>query len=364
MPEHDALSLSRFAVGCVLCVALGAVMPRGAAAQAAGDFERGLAALQAGRHDEAAAAFEAAYARDRQPIALINLGIACTNLGRFGEAIAALQRYLIVAHPVREARNISAVRSELARLRQLAPTVQPSVPALVPAALPTTAPDVREQPPAPAPASAAPTRTTTPREEQASDKPHGANATLEAEPPCALGDTCLGPTLDLGLPNVIGGGFQLRFGKYFGAGLDFQVLPSISIDVASASASLFSVDGRVYPFGGAFFLAGGFAYQSIHGTVNNGTIAAEASVGVPAVLFGIGFMGHDGLVLGIDLGLVFPLAGTKVDVKDLSDIPMGSVVTQAAVEQARKDAKDGVKQILEVLPVLVQLNLVRVGYLF
>jgi hypothetical protein len=71
----------------------------------------------------------------------------------------------------------------------------------------------------------------------------------------------MGPVVALlGPSNLIVGGLHRRFGKYLGAGVDSQVLRSVNVNPISLSTSLVSANARVYPFGGAFFLGGGFAY--------------------------------------------------------------------------------------------------------
>ena len=60
-----------------------------------------MAALQAGHHDDAIAAFTAAYAADGNPAALMNLGIAYTNAGLLNNAVETLVRYTSRADAVR-----------------------------------------------------------------------------------------------------------------------------------------------------------------------------------------------------------------------------------------------------------------------
>lgn len=348
-------------------------------------------------------AFEAAWKHDANPRALLNLGIARERSGRLDDALAAFDEYLRQADPVRDVKNLGAVRTEAARLRRASTRlllraspahaqlsidgrvvtlrdgqarvfagvrrIAVSAEGHVPYAQTVTLPSgevtlqltLREALGLPTPAtSAAPSQPASQR-----PQPPQPTAAREAKPDgkrCALGEICLGPVLSLGLPNAFGGGFHIRVGDYFGAGVDFQVLPSITLDPATASASLFSVTARIHPFGGALFLAGGLGYQAIQGRVDNGLIAAEASVDVPAFFAGIGFLGRDGLVLGVDIGVLVPLRGQSVVVRDLSGAPMG--VEPADVERVRSQAQDGVNEVLDLLPVLLQLNVLRIGYLF
>jgi hypothetical protein len=167
-----------------------------------------------------------------------------------------------------------------------------------------------------------------------------------------------------GPPNLVGGGLHLRFGRYLGAGVDYQFLPNINVNPISVNASLMSVNARVYPFGGAFFLGGGFAYQSINAVLRDGDVAVGAKAAFPAATANIGFMGRDGFILGADLGLMFPLSSTHVSVRDMSGKLAQSGVSQEQIDSTKQQAQDRVSKLMDALPVFVQVNLIRVGYLF
>ena len=95
------------------------------------------------------------------------------------------------------------------------------------------------------PAAAAPVAS--PAQEPKSQKPvSDADAADEPEKApglnCVLNNVCFGPVLSLiGPPNLFGGGLHFRLGEYFGAGVDYQLTPSISFDPVSVSSSLFSI---------------------------------------------------------------------------------------------------------------------------
>lgn len=192
---------------------------------------------------------------------------------------------------------------------------------------------------------------------------------------CALGPVCLGPVFNLGIANPLGFGMHARIGNYLGVGIDYQFLPEISIQSAATTASLLTVDGRVYPFGGAFFLSAGFAVQSVSAvasaTVSDGqgnayAFAARGAVHVPMVKFGLGFFGHKGFVLGIDLAVGVPLGDTAVELDaSYSGLPPSALAQASLIEdQARAEAQAAVDKVLDMMPMLVQVNLLRVGYTF
>ncbi len=225
---------------------------------------------------------------------------------------------------------------------------------------PAPAPALSAQP-APPPAQVTPALPPTPPpgEEEEEGPP---------KPKCVLQDLCLGPVLTLGVINVIGIGAHARYGQFVGFGLDYQFLPTITVGDASAGWGLFTVEGRWYPFGGAFWLGGGFAYQhfsaSATGSTPVGSVKVKGTLSMPAIKLGLGFMGHDGFVAGIDLNLNFPLGGTKVGFDPLSgsaaDTPEGMMMSADLQDKINKAANKGVK----LIPFVPQLNLLRIGYLF
>ena len=81
------------------------------------DFQLGVDALAQARYQDAVAAFKLAYERDHKPAALLNLGIAYTNIERPHAAVQALQAYLAAPDAERDAAGSAAVEREIARLR-------------------------------------------------------------------------------------------------------------------------------------------------------------------------------------------------------------------------------------------------------
>ena len=187
---------------------------------------------------------------------------------------------------------------------------------------------------------------------------------------CLLDEWCLGPVLTLGVINPLGIGAQFR-GEYLGAGIDYQFMPSLSVSNTSAHWSLFSLDARVFPFGGAFFLGLGFGYQSFVAerteSTEYGNVNVQGELGIPMLKLGIGFVGRSGFVMGIDLGLGFPLGGTDVDFDVTTDA--GSEFQdepqyQSTLADVRTSVNDAADAAVKLLPFIPQLNLIRIGYLF
>lgn len=373
-------------------------------------FDQGMASLGAGDHRAAVEAFNAAYLADGNVAALFNLGIAYTNLGMLTHAVESLTRYVARADAARDAQTIAAVEQEIARLRAENGVV---VVNLVPAEAAVRIDEVSVSPlngeliVAPGkrrfevfadghvsydqamqvqagrfsldvtlvPVSEAPVALPAPETHAAQPsvvKPSEDADPSDAEEPeenldCLLSNVCIGPVLSLlGPPNLVGGGVHVRLGRYFGASVDYQMTPRISFDPVSMSASLFSVNARVYPFGGAFFISGGFGQQTVNGRFSNEDLTIDGSASFPALMASIGFMGRDGFVMGIDLGVLVPVGSTSVSIgtMQLHREVNGQAIPQSEIDKARGDVAEQVGRVVDLLPVSVQVNLLRIGYMF
>lgn len=240
--------------------------------------------------------------------------------------------------------------------------VEPPVDALLPdesASAPAPAPsDLASPEPldalAPSPPSSAPRTLAPPR----NDEP------TRERGPCLLDRICLGPVLTLGVINPLGGGVHARFFRFFGAGLDYQFLPTLTLDDISARCSLLTLEGRIYPFGGAFFVSAGFAIQQLIGRLTGNTevgrLTVEGRLTLPMLKLGLGLMGKSGLVIGIDLALHLPLRG--YDLSFSEPFPGASQLEQ--VRRMREDIQDLADKVIGFIPIVPQLNFFRIGYLF
>lgn len=189
--------------------------------------------------------------------------------------------------------------------------------------------------------------------------------------PCALGHFCLGPVLTLGVPNLIGIGAHARFGKFVGVGADYQYLPTFGIQSVPVHASSITLEGRLYPTGDSFFVGAGFAYQSVTaegrrlvkdpdgGQV---TLVGKGELGLPLLKLGVGWLGYAGAVIGIDLAIEIPLGSRKLDITTTGSD--GSKVFDDELAALRRNVQVQADHMLDILPLVIQLNFLRVGYMF
>ena len=189
--------------------------------------------------------------------------------------------------------------------------------------------------------------------------------------PCALGHLCLGPVLTLGVPNLIGIGAHARISKFVGVGADYQYLPTFGIESVPVDASSITIEGRLYPMGDSFFVGAGFAYQSVtaegrrlvkHPDGGEVTLAGKGELGLPLLKLGIGWLGYDGPVIGIDLAIEIPLGSRKLEITTTGSD--GSEVFDDELAALRRSVQDQADNMLDILPIVIQLNFLRLGYMF
>jgi hypothetical protein len=189
--------------------------------------------------------------------------------------------------------------------------------------------------------------------------------------PCLLDQWCFGPILTLGAINPLGVGVQFR-GDYIGAGVDYQFMPSLSVSDTSARWSMLSVDARVFPFAGSFWVGLGFGYQSFRARrveqTEYGRVEAEGTLGLPLIKLGLGFISRSGLTMGIDLGVGFPLGSSDLELAVTTDSDASEFEDepeyQDALATVRSSVDDAADAAVKLIPFIPQFNFFRIGYQF
>ena len=144
-----------------------------------------------------------------------------------------------------------------------------------------------------------------------------------------------------GLPEVLSLGAQIKLTRFFGAGVNVGLIPTVKIAYygqATLAYQEYDAYAHIYPFGGSFFIGAGAGYATIRGTVatqyslasyqaacpvpmacsgipSSIDVNSEATVRTLVLTPQIGFM-HifgSGFALGIDVGAQVPIAPSKVD---------------------------------------------------
>jgi hypothetical protein len=134
----------------------------------------------------------------------------------------------------------------------------------------------------------------------------------------------------VGLPSVLSFGGAIKLTRYFGAGVNVGVIPKIKVSLygeAELSYQEYDAYGRLFPFGGMFFVGAGVGYATIKGSFKSSydvrpyqaiaptlpdTLAVESIATVRTLVLtpqiGLQHTFGSGFTLGIDVGLQVPLA--------------------------------------------------------
>jgi len=153
-----------------------------------------------------------------------------------------------------------------------------------------------------------------------------------------LGPFRIGFLIGTGLPEVANLGAQMKLTRFIGAGINVGLIPTVKISYygdATLKYQEYDAYGRIYPFGGAFFLGAGVGYANIKGTLTKryDTSAVQSAYpavpGIPAAVDvnsdanvrtlvltpQIGFMKifDVGFAIGVDIGAQIPIAPSNVD---------------------------------------------------
>jgi hypothetical protein len=175
-------STSKRSTSRIVCVValvalfVGSLRASAAPRTAKEEYADGVRAYASGRYDEAAAAFERAYALSPRPLIVFNVGQARRKMGDFDRALVAYRTYLATgkdepAATLAEARGyVAQIEDYLHQSQAPTPTTTPPTPTT-----PTPPPDSNQAPPPEA--TPPPPATTTPATPPPTDN------TIVAAPP-------------------------------------------------------------------------------------------------------------------------------------------------------------------------------------
>jgi len=176
------------------------------------------------------------------------------------------------------------------------------------------------------PEAAAPTRTAAATAAQPRPVPPAPPEPDDDDSGGLLGPFRIGALIGTGLPEVLNFGAQLKLTRFFGAGVNVGLIPTVKINYYGEAAQKYQeydVYGHIYPFGGSFFLGAGVGYAQIDGTlynrfrVSNVTVdvTSDATVRTLVLTPQIGFLKifDVGFAVGFDLGAQIPIAPSEVE---------------------------------------------------
>jgi hypothetical protein len=192
----------------------------------------------------------------------------------------------------------------------------------------------------------------------------------------------IGGLVGVGLPSVLSFGGAIKLTRYFGAGLNIGLIPTIRISLygeAELSYQEYDIYGRIFPFGGMFFVGAGVGYATIAGSLRstydigpylppNSPLSRELSVESEASVrtlvltpqLGLQHTFGSGLTLGIDVGAQIPLAPSEIEF----ETRLPSQIPQPVIDQFVEPNNQKVRDTLDTIgrAIVPTLNL-RVGFL-
>jgi hypothetical protein len=207
------------------------------------------------------------------------------------------------------------------------------------------------------------------------------NADEEDDTDGVFGPFRIGGLVGVGLPSVLSFGGAIKLTRYFGAGLNIGVIPTISISLygeAELSYQEYDIYGRIFPFGGMFFLGAGVGYATIKGSLRSSYdlttetrlprelrqevfIESQASVRTLVLTpqLGLQHTFASGFTAGIDVGAQIPLAPSEIEFE--TDLPDG--IPPEIIDQYVEPNNEKVRDTLETIgrAIVPTLNL-RIGW--
>ncbi|HEX3597758.1 MAG TPA: hypothetical protein VHU80_21765 [Polyangiaceae bacterium] len=145
-----------------------------------------------------------------------------------------------------------------------------------------------------------------------------------------LGPFRIGVLVGAGLPSILSFGGMIKLTRYFGAGVNIGLIPSIKLSLygdAQLSYQEYDLYARIFPLGGMLFLGAGVGYANMKGTFKSSydvsafqsvaptlqnplSVDSQASVRTLVLTPTIGLLHtfSSGFTLGIDLGAQIPIA--------------------------------------------------------
>lgn len=194
---------------------------------------------------------------------------------------------------------------------------------------------------------------------------------------CLLDNFCIGPTFTLGLVNLIGFGIQGRFNDMLRAQIDYQFMPSITVFGVSGRWSAITAEGHIHPLKNIFFVLLGFSYEKFTGsisvTLNGETTMLKGSMEKPLIKVGVGITNCSNLMLASDFGIMIPFSKLELFyeyfyneeevTKDELEVIIKKYNLDISVDDIEK-IESYANKVINFLPVIIQVNIIRVGYLF
>ncbi len=248
---------------------------------------------------------------------------------------------------------------------------------------------VATEPPPPAPVAPVPTNPPAPTEKPPAHKP--SDGLFEAKPADnhahaddekdeGTDQFKIGPVVGLGIPSVFSFGGTLKLTRFLGAGVNIGLIPKVQLSYygdATLSYQHYDIYGRLYPFGGGFFLSGGAGYATVDGTLSSsysGTVPGLGSARADyngkgsvrtlmlTALIGYFYTTSIGFSFGVDAGAQIPIAPSQIEFS--SELQPEALLAVPQVNDYKTKADQSIRDTLEKIgrTTLPTINL-RIGWI-
>jgi hypothetical protein len=161
----------------------------------------------------------------------------------------------------------------------------------------------------------------------------------------------IGVLLGTGAPSLLSIGGAMKVTRFFGAGVDLGLIPRVALKYyGEATVSYQHLDfyGRLFPFGGGFFLGAGVGYASIEATMSTkvdtrtyttGLVEYVQYDGVGTVktmvlnaLIGYLYVTNIGFTIGVDAGARIPIAASDIHFsREVTPPPCSTAASAACI---------------------------------
>jgi hypothetical protein len=186
-----------------------------------------------------------------------------------------------------------------------------------------------------------------------------------------LGPIRLGPLVGVGLPNLLNFGGTLKITRYFGAGVNVGLIPKLKLATygeAAVSYQEYDLYGRIFPFGGGFFIGTGVGYARAEGSFEKSMdissyarqypqlnlptdISSDSKGSVQSMvltpqlgyfqIFGSGFC------VGVDIGAQIPIAKSEIELE--THVTSGVASQEVPKEVVDRYIGPGQKEVRDTL---------------
>lgn len=195
----------------------------------------------------------------------------------------------------------------------------------------------------------------------------------EDDPNGIFGPFRIGPVVGVGLPNLLSLGVTAKLTRFIGFGVNTGFIPTVQVSMygkATLSYQEYDAYGRIYPFGGSFFVGAGVGYSTVTGsfteskavpdipgviTAQNVDVRADASVRSMVLTPQLGWFATwgSGFSLGIDFGAQVPIAPSEIKLTTNVPPQIPASYTESTTTEVRSTLEKIGKSVVPTLNIKV-----------